>query len=70
MDTTKRLLALGDDPMHVVGDAGCPRCVEGYPEPCPCGGLLHGGAGEADAEGTEWPDTLCDRCGRSEETVD
>ena len=64
------LFAIGDETAHVVGDAQCPQCLEGYPEPCPCGGLIHAASGEQDTGGTDWPATRCDHCGRSEEELD
>lgn len=64
------LFAIGDEVAHVVGDARCPQCLEEYPEPCPCGGLIHAASGEPDERGAEWPLTRCDRCGRSEEELD
>ena len=64
------LFAIGDETAHVVGDAGCPQCLEGYPEACPCGGLIHAASGEPDERGAEWPLTRCDQCGRSEEELD
>ena len=63
-----RLFTVGEETTHLAGDRSCPECWEGYPGPCPCGGLIHA-AGEAEtSEGAEEPaDTRCDRCGRSEE---
>ena len=52
-----RLFTIGDETTHVVGDAKCPECLEEYPEPCPCGGLIHAASGEEDKAGTEWPAT-------------
>jgi len=65
-----QLFTIGDEPTHVIGDAKCPECQEEYPEPCPCGGLIHAASGEEDQGGTEWPTTRCDQCGRSEEELD
>jgi len=65
-----RMFAIGDEMTHIVGDAECPECLEEYPESCPCGGLMHAASGEQDTEGTEWPATRCDVCGRSEEELD
>lgn len=61
------LFTVGEETTHVAGDPQCPECPEDYPELCRCGGLIHAAAGEEDVEGTEWPFTRCDRCGRSEE---
>ncbi len=64
-----KVFAIGDEINHHVGDAQCPECWEEYPEPCPCGGLMHAGSsGEEDADGNVMLVTLCDRCGRSEDT--
>ena len=65
-----RLFAIGDEALHMVGDAACPECPEEYPEPCRCGGLIHAAAGEEDAGGTEWLTTRCDLCGRAHEDLD
>lgn len=62
-----KLFAVGEEMLHVVGDGTCPECLERYPEPCPCGGLIHAAAGDEDEGGAEWPTTQCDLCGRSEE---
>lgn len=62
-----KLFAVGEELLHVVGDATCPECLERYPESCPCGGLIHAAAGEEDDGPMEWPLTRCDLCGRSEE---
>jgi hypothetical protein len=64
-----QLFAIGDETTHVIGDPQCPECLEEYPEPCPCGGLIHAASGEADTAGTDWPATRCDKCGRSEEEL-
>jgi hypothetical protein len=45
------LFAIGDETAHVVGDAGCSQCLEEYPEPCPCGGLIHAASGDPDERG-------------------
>src|SRR5204863_7630967 len=37
------------DEIHGVGDAQCPMCLEEYPEPCGCGGLIHG-SGQRDGD--------------------
>jgi hypothetical protein len=54
-----KLFTIGDETTHVIGDAQCPECLEEYPEPCPCGGLIHAASGEEDRAGTEWPTTRC-----------
>ena len=61
---------IGDETTHIKGDVHCPECLEEYPEPCPCGGVIQAAAGEQDEAGTDWPLTRCDRCGRSEEELD
>jgi len=66
----KRFFVIGDEIGHVVGDAECAQCPEDYPEPCPCGGLIHGALGEEDPGQAEWPATRCDRCGRAEDTIE
>ncbi len=59
-----------DEQMHRKSDLECPGCAEGYPEPCPCGGLIHATNGVAPAEDAEdLPTTRCDQCGRSEEDL-
>ena len=62
-----QLFTVGEEITHVVDDPECPECLEEYPEPCRCGGLIHAASGEEDREGTEWPLTKCDHCGRSED---
>ena len=65
------LFAVAQDMDHHVGDAGCPACSETYPEPCPCGGLIHAAASEeTDLDGNPILETRCDRCGRSEDDLD
>jgi hypothetical protein len=66
-----KVFTVGNEPTHRVGDAQCPECWEAYPEPCPCGGLMHA-AGSEEGEGDRdmWLATLCDRCGRSEDAID
>ncbi len=61
------LFKLGEEIDHRGDDLECPECYEEYPEPCPCGGLIHAAAGEIDAEGNPTLLTQCDRCGRSED---
>jgi hypothetical protein len=67
-----RVFTVGEEPGHHVADRACPLCLEGYPEPCPCGGLIHAagvlGVEDEDDEGP--PTTRCDRCGRSEDDLD
>lgn len=66
---TMKVFAIGDEINHHVGDAQCPECWEEYPEPCPCGGLMHAAAtGEEDLDGNAVLITMCDQCGRSEDT--
>jgi len=43
---------------------------EEYPEPCPCGGLIHAAAAGEDEEGTVALETRCDQCGRTEDALD
>ncbi|HXH84103.1 MAG TPA: hypothetical protein VNN07_14430 [Candidatus Tectomicrobia bacterium] len=58
------LFAVTEESVHHVGDARCPACAEDYPEPCRCGGLMHGEQTEVeDAEIVEA--TRCDQCGRT-----
>ena len=52
------------DEAHNVGDPQCPMCLEEYPEPCECGGLVHG-SGQRDGEDDLIVATRCDGCGRS-----
>ena len=65
------LFPVGEEENHHVGNAQCPECYEEYPEPCPCGGLMHaaGGADE-DGDGNVELTTRCDRCWRSEDQLD
>lgn len=66
-----KLFTVGEEVNHRVGDPRCPECWEGYPLPCPCGGLMHAaGGGEEDEDGNVWLETRCDQCGRSEEQLD
>ena len=66
-----RLFTLGAEDNHTVGDHACPACLENYPEPCRCGGLVHATAGEEqDTEGNPVLVTACDVCGRSEDQLD
>jgi hypothetical protein len=66
----RKVFTIGEELLHVAGDASCPQCLEGYPEGCPCGGLMHAEQGDTDAEGTDWPATRCDACGRSKDDLD
>ena len=67
----KQVFSVGEESAHVVGDGACPECWEDYPVPCQCGGLLHAGGEDEDADGAELPaTTVCDRCGRSEEEIE
>jgi hypothetical protein len=68
--TMTELFTLGADDHHAVADPGCPACPESYPEPCPCGGLMHAATGDADVEGNPVLLTACDVCGRSEDQLD
>ena len=61
-------LMLGDE-VHTIGDPQCPMCVEEYPEPCECGGLIHG-TPQDDGENEVIVVTRCDACGRSEEDLE
>jgi hypothetical protein len=66
-----RLFTVGEEVNHQIGDHDCPVCVEGYPEPCRCGGLMHAAStGEEDADGNLVLVTCCDVCGRSEDQLD
>jgi hypothetical protein len=65
------LFAVAEEVNHHVGDPRCPECVEDYPEPCPCGGLMHAAASEEiDADGNTLLVTRRDQCGRSEDDLD
>jgi hypothetical protein len=65
-----RTFTLGEGIDHRAGDHRCPHCAEDYPEPCPCGGLMHAlPTGEEDADGAPVMVTACDTCGRSEDQV-
>jgi len=55
-----------DDNVHHVGDLECPGCVEGYPDPCACGGLMHASDALIDADSDIALTTQCDRCHRAE----
>jgi hypothetical protein len=66
-----RLFTLDAGGNHGVGDHACPACLENYPEPCRCGGLVHAAAsGDEDADGNPLVVTECDVCGRSEDQLD
>jgi hypothetical protein len=62
--------AVEDQPDHHVGDGGCPACSEQYPQPCACGGLMHGVVTDDPQAGTAWTATRCDQCGRSLDDVE
>ncbi len=65
------LFTVGDETNHHVGDRQCAECWEDYPEPCPCGGLVHAvGSEDEDLDGNIWLVTACDRCGLSEEELE
>ena len=65
------LFIVGERTSHDVANLRCPGCVEGYPEPCRCGGLMHAGSGgDPDADGNMVVITRCDRCGRDEDDLD
>jgi hypothetical protein len=66
-----RVFAVTEDLNHQVADVQCPACTEPYPEPCPCGGLIHGTpGGETDIDGNPTFVTRCDRCGRTDDQLD
>ena len=65
------LFSVGEAVNHLVGNGQCPECAEEYPEPCPCGGLMHAAeSSQVDDEGNVELATRCDRCGRSEDQLD
>jgi len=56
---------------HRVGNRACPACEETYPEPCPCGGLIHATVtADEDIDGNPLVATACDVCGRSEDQLE
>jgi hypothetical protein len=62
------VFTINAETVHTVGDHTCPECADEYPEPCPCGGLIHAEpADELDADGAPVLVTRCDSCGRSED---
>ena len=66
-----RVFTLGAQDTHTVGDRTCPSCLENYPEPCRCGGLLHAApTGDEDTDGNPVLVTCCDLCARSEDQLD
>ena len=66
-----RVFTLGSQYTHTVGDRACPACLENYPEPCRCGGLLHAApTGDEDTDGNPVLVTCCDLCARSEDQLD
>jgi hypothetical protein len=68
-----------ENQVHYRGDHRCSACASEYPQPCRCGGLMHGAsaietAGEPEAVGgiegdSEVVFTRCDACGRSEDDL-
>lgn len=67
----KKVFSVGEETAHVIDDRVCPECWDEYPVLCPCGGLVHAGGEDEDAEGAELPAiTKCDRCGRAEEEIE
>lgn len=65
-----KLFEVGEVVNHRVGDPQCPECAEDYPEPCPCGGLMHASeTAEEDPDGNVVIVTLCDQCGRNEDQL-
>lgn len=68
-----------EDQIHFSDDPECPACGSEYPQPCRCGGLMHGAsavetAGESETVGAIEGDseviaTRCDACGRSEDDL-
>lgn len=61
--------------IHLPGDHDCNRgwCGgdNGYPKPCPCGGLVHADFdGYSDGDGAHQLSTRCDACGRGEFDVE
>jgi hypothetical protein len=58
-----------EDQVHHAGQPDCPGCVERYPEPCPCGGLMHASESLTDADADPALITGCDRCRRSEDDL-
>lgn len=64
------LFTVGEEINHHAGDPQCPECLEAYPEPCRCGGLIHAAGGEEeDTDDTLLLTTKCDTCARSEEEL-
>ena len=63
--------AVGEDLTHLVGNAHCPACVEDFPEPCRCGGLVHATALDLleDPDTNPVITTRCDQCGLSDEDL-
>ena len=65
------LFIVGEKTPHDVANARCPGCLDGYPEPCRCGGLMHAANGaNEDPDGNALVLTRCDRCGRDEDDLD
>lgn len=59
-----------EEEIHHAGDARCPACLTDYPEPCPCGGLIHAAGDVDDDEGAVISTTRCDACGRSQDDLE
>lgn len=59
---------------HAVGDHDCNAgwCGgdNGYPKPCPCGGLIHAEFGDYEDSSGFWLWTKCDACGRTVHEVE
>lgn len=48
---------------HKEGSLKCPECLWGYPQPCSCGGVVHGEKVRVN-EDAYVTVTECDKCGR------
>ena len=48
---------------HEKGSMKCSRCVWGYPQPCSCGGVVHGEKMRTNEDAFVTV-TECDKCGR------
>jgi hypothetical protein len=66
----ERTITVGDsDAEHIVGNGSCSSgwCGNGLPEPCECGGLVHGSFGDENADGDYyWLWYKCDQCGSTD----
>jgi len=51
---------------HARGDPKCGQCWTLFPEPCKCGGLIHGQFGDEDADCDYWLYYACDKCGSTD----